>query len=723
MKAKFISVIVFLLLLISCFVGIFISERSRAAGNVIYVDSAFHIKRDGSAEYPLAGIQEAIDKAEEGDTIYVFGGEYDENLIINKKVKLWGSIEKGPTIIQSRFDVRYFVEIIADQVEFIDFTINDTRGILSSPIGALIGLKGDNIVIQSCCVNHSSAYGIYIDSSSHGNFISGNVFNDTKKGLYIDSSHTNDIFDNYFGNCSETSIEVSSCDTARIYNNIIDCSKRVSEKVGKKYVITYVPTYKNGIVVKDSTDINISSNDISYSTSNGIYLYNNFNDIVLNNVISNNIGNGIFIRSTNGKVTGNMLDGNSRAISLSGSNFEIYNNSISDSTGTGIYAESASKSNTIYHNFFEDNSKSAQEYGNNLWYSTTLKRGNSWSDYDDIDLEPNGTGDGIGDVYYTKLGVLDKYPIGVFLKPPTISKKPSPADLVTDVSLEITLTVGVNDPNGRELTVYFYNASSDALIQPNAIDRKVGNDGKASYTINKGFGTAVTWYVIADNGKLQNKSDVWIFFTRAAPPDNKPPVIKIDEEFEGLIGESIILDASGSTDPDGEIIFYRWNFGDGTSDILSSSPSHIYSSAGEYNVTLTIVDDNRTCTTDTTKVTIYGTEQNKKPVANVGGPYEGEVSKQISFDGSHSDDPDGTIVNYTWDFKDGTYGYGAMPKHSYSSRGTYTVTLTVTDDSGEQSSPSSTTVTVVSSSQTPGFEFLIAIFAIVLLLLWKRHGN
>ena len=721
MRAKSISVIVFILLIISCFLVIFISERSRAAGNYIYVDSAFHIKRDGSAEYPLASIQEAIDIAEEGDTIYVFGGTYIENLIINKKVKLWGSIEKGPSIIQNRFDKRYFVEITADQVEFIGFTVDDTRGILSSPIGAMIGIKANNVVIQSNIVNHSSAFGVYIDPSSNGNFISGNVFNDTKKGLYIDSSHTNDIFDNYFGNCSETCIEFYSCDTARVYNNIIDCSRKVTEKVGKNYVVTYIPAYKNGIVVKDSKDVNITSNSVSYSTSNGIFLDDNVNDIILNNELNDNLGNGIFIRSNNGKVIGNTLNVNSRAISLSGSNFEIYNNSILNSIGTGIYAESASKSNTIYHNFFTDNFKSAQENGNNIWYSSTLEQGNSWSDYDDVDLEPNGTGDGIGDVYYTKNGVLDKYPIGVFLKPPTISKKPSPADLETNVGLQITLTVDVNDPNGRSLTVYFYNADTDDLIQPNAIDRKVGSKGKASYTFNQGFDTTFVWYVVADNGKLENRSDVWIFSTRAAPPENEPPVIKINEEFEGLIDKPVVLDASDSYDPDGEIIFYRWNFGDGTSDILSSLPSHIYSSPGEYNVTLTIVDNNRTCTTDTTKVIIYS-KRNEKPIANVGGPYEGEVSKQISFDGSQSYDPDGSIVNYTWDFKDGTYGYGVAPKHSYSSRGTYTVTLTVTDDSGEQSS-SSTTVTVVSSSQTPGFELLIAIFAVLLLLLWKKHGN
>lgn len=716
MKAKFMPIVVFLLLMASCFIGVLLSDRSKAVGNYIYVDSAYHIYRDGTAEYPLESIQEAIDMAEPGDTIYVFGGEYDEYLVIDKKLKLWGSIERGPSIIQSRFQVRYFVEITADQVEFIGFTVNDTRGILTSPIGALIALRGNNIVVQSCCVNHSNAYGIFVDPSSHGNFISGNVFNDTKKGLYISSSHTNDIFDNYFGNCTETSIELSSCDTVRLYDNVINCAEMSTEKVNNKYVTVYTPQYKNGIVVKDSIDINISGNSISYSISNGIFLDDNTNDIIFNNTLNGNIGNGIFIRSANGRVIGNTFFNNSRAISLSSSNFDIYDNFILSSTGTGIYADSTSRSNNIYHNAFDDNFKSAQEFGDNYWYEHSLLEGNNWSDYNDVDLEPDGSGDGIGDVYYNKGGVLDKYPIGLFLKYPDKPTKPSPGDLETEVGLEITLSVDVNDPNDLLLNVYFYNANTDELIQPNAIDRKV--ESKASYTFFQGFDTTFAWYAVADNGKLSTKSDVWIFSTRAAPPENDPPVIQIDDEFEGFIDDSLVLDASDSYDPDGEIIFYRWNFGDGTSEILSSSPSHVYSSAGIYTVTLTIVDDNRTCTTDTTTVKVYGSEKNRKPVPNIGGPYVGETSEQITFDGSQSYDEDGSIANYTWDFGDGNHGYGVAPKHSYSLKGTYTVILMVTDDFGEK--VSSSTSVIISSSETPGFELLIAIFAILLLLLWKK---
>jgi len=70
------------------------------------------------------------------------------------------------------------------------------------------------------------------------------------------------------------------------------------------------------------------------------------------------------------------------------------------------------------------------------------------------------------------------------------------------------------------------------------------------------------------------------------------------------------------------------------------------------------------------------------PVADPNGPYSGEVTMTIIFDGSGSSDPDGDPLTYDWDFGDGNTATGVTPNHAYEADGTYTVTLTVTDPYG-----------------------------------------
>jgi PKD repeat protein len=73
---------------------------------------------------------------------------------------------------------------------------------------------------------------------------------------------------------------------------------------------------------------------------------------------------------------------------------------------------------------------------------------------------------------------------------------------------------------------------------------------------------------------------------------------------------------------------------------------------------------------------------NLPPTAVISGPASGLVGETLSLNGSDSSDSGGSIVSYAWDFGDGTTGKGITVTHSYSATGSYTVTLTVTDNGG-----------------------------------------
>lgn len=95
------------------------------------------------------------------------------------------------------------------------------------------------------------------------------------------------------------------------------------------------------------------------------------------------------------------------------------------------------------------------------------------------------------------------------------------------------------------------------------------------------------------------------------------------------------------------------------------------------------------------------TSTNSPPTADVtASPATVLPGETVNFDGSASSDSDGSIVSYSWDFDDGNTGSGATTSHSYSSTGSYTVVLTVTDDDGA-TSDDVVTITVESSTQDP----------------------
>ncbi len=166
-------------------------------------------------------------------------------------------------------------------------------------------------------------------------------------------------------------------------------------------------------------------------------------------------------------------------------------------------------------------------------------------------------------------------------------------------------------------------------------------------------------------------------------PVNQPPVaVASATPDSGPEPLSVQLSSAGSSDADGTIESYAWDFGDGESSILAN-PTHIFAAAGTYTVTLTVTDDRGGRGSTTVTVTVTTAGGNIPPVAVAGAtPETGEAPLDVTFSSTGSSDADGTIASYAWDFGDGGTSTDPSPLHTFAADGTYTVTLTVTDDQG-----------------------------------------
>jgi PKD repeat protein len=145
---------------------------------------------------------------------------------------------------------------------------------------------------------------------------------------------------------------------------------------------------------------------------------------------------------------------------------------------------------------------------------------------------------------------------------------------------------------------------------------------------------------------------------------------------------------SNSSDADGHIAGYRWNFGDGSADSTEPNPVHVYYSAGTFTATLTVTDNAGLSSSRTISISATQTA-NQAPVAIAAtNATSGYAPLTINFTGASSYDTDGSISSYQWSFGNGATSNQANASYAYTTPGTYTATLTVTDNRGASNSNS-----------------------------------
>jgi PKD repeat protein len=154
----------------------------------------------------------------------------------------------------------------------------------------------------------------------------------------------------------------------------------------------------------------------------------------------------------------------------------------------------------------------------------------------------------------------------------------------------------------------------------------------------------------------------------------------------GNIGVAVTASTAGSSDVDGSIAAISINFGDGSAPVSVGSATHSYSVAGTYTVTAMVTDNLGTSSTANATVTVASANKPPVPALSVSAT-SAYAPAIITVSTAGSSDPDGTIATSSISWGDGSANaVGPSATHSYTSPGNYTITATVTDNSGASSS-------------------------------------
>jgi len=201
-------------------------------------------------------------------------------------------------------------------------------------------------------------------------------------------------------------------------------------------------------------------------------------------------------------------------------------------------------------------------------------------------------------------------------------------------------------------------------------------------------GTYTVWLTVTDTVGQTSSTN------RTVIVSDQPPTASFVATCGGA---TCSFDGRGSTDDFG-VTSWSWNFGDGGTG-PGSTASHTYLASGTYTVQLTVTDTAGQTGTTTSTVTVQ-----RPPVAAFSVSCAG---RRCDVDGSASS-ADLGLASFSWNFGDGSApGSGVTASHVYAADNTFTITLTVADNSGA-TAQATQTVTVVDHPPTASFDVVCA---------------
>jgi len=273
-----------------------------------------------------------------------------------------------------------------------------------------------------------------------------------------------------------------------------------------------------------------------------------------------------------------------------------------------------------------------------------------------------------------------------------------------------THTVTVSNPPPTTLTASFSYAPASPLVGQQVTFTSSVSGGTTPYSISWSFGdgsidsgstvthaysSAGTFNVIlivSDSGSPQQTANSQKSVTVTSPP---PPRLTVSFSYSPTspqVGQQVTFSgsASGGTSP----YTFSWSFGDGTTGTGSSTP-HTYSSAGTFNVVMTVSDNGSPQQASSSQHSVTVTNPpSSLAVSFAFNPSSPEAGQPVTFTASASGGSG--PYSFSWNFGDGNTAPVNPATNTYASSGSFVVTVTATDASGA-SATSSQTVTVAAA--------------------------
>lgn len=279
-----------------------------------------------------------------------------------------------------------------------------------------------------------------------------------------------------------------------------------------------------------------------------------------------------------------------------------------------------------------------------------------------------------------------------------VTATPDPQEVFGKVNLTATTTensaiasatVNITDPDGVPLGNFTMASLGGGLYSHEAAYEVLGS---YNYTVwvEDAAGLVTSW----DGNFTIHDPTAPVLGTPTVGPSPQQVGLTVDFALQVSDNHQVEEVTVAITDPEGALL------GEFGMSLVSGNYTYSasYGELGVYSYTISARDVSGNLAAVSGEFTIHDTIP---PEVAAIEPLSVEVGQEVTLDAAGSAD-NHRIVNYTWDFGDGTMGYGPTPTHAYAEPGSYTVKVTVRDAAGNEGRHSFTVTVTAPPPAGPG---------------------